>query len=138
MFLMMDSGEASYDRVVVAGAMCDLVNTLHAKTERHYVNMDRINQRYGFEFNAYNGEEIVWRFAQDRYAGNLVSAADKLLGDFRKNYMGFASLEDGVVEKRGKDGKAGSDVSDDDGSSLGDEEEKPLNLDVGRGNYEGW
>ena len=31
--------------------------------------------------------------AESKYQGNSISAADKLLGDFRKNLLGFGSLE---------------------------------------------
>lgn len=87
-----DIGEASYDRVVVAAHMCDLVNELARKKGR-YVNMRKINERYNFKFNDMTGEEIVYQVAESMYQGNSISAADKLLGDFRKGYFGYGSLE---------------------------------------------
>lgn len=87
-----DIGEASYDRVVVAAQMCDLVNELARKRGR-YVNMRKINERYNFKFNDMTGEEIVYQVAESMYQGNSISAADKLLGDFRRGYFGYGSLE---------------------------------------------
>jgi len=39
------------------------------------------------------GDEIVFEVAKKTYQGNSISAADKLLGDFRKGFMGYGSLE---------------------------------------------
>lgn len=96
-----DIGEASYDRVVVAAHMCDLVNELARKKGR-YVNMRKINERYNFKFNDMTGEEIVYQVAESMYQGNSISAADKLLGDFRKGYFGFGSLESPPVNSMSK------------------------------------
>jgi ribosome biogenesis GTPase A len=87
-----DIGEASYDRVVIATHMCDLMNELNRNT-KSYINMKKINDRYGFSFDTMTGEEIVYKVAENVYSGNLISAADKLLGDFRKGFMGSVSLE---------------------------------------------
>ena len=88
-----DIGEASYDRVVVAGLMCDRLIGLH-RTHRGYVDMKRIVARYEGAFTPeMTGEEIVYEVADRFYSGNSISAADKLLGDFRRGFMGLTSLE---------------------------------------------
>jgi ribosome biogenesis GTPase A len=87
-----DIGEASYDRVVVAGAMCDQLNNLHRIGDK-YVNMQHIKARYNIEFDKMTGEEIVYELAKMYYQGNSVSSADKLLGDFRKGLLVWGSLE---------------------------------------------
>lgn len=88
-----DIGEASYDRVVAAASLCDELNELHAQRPS-YVNLNMIRSRYELpDFHVMSGEEVVYAVAEKYYKGNSVSAADKLLGDFRKGFMGFGSLE---------------------------------------------
>jgi ribosome biogenesis GTPase A len=87
-----DIGEASYDRVVVAAAMCDEINRLH-KVHPRYVDMEQIVRRYKFPFHEMTGDEIVHEFAERVYRGNSISAADKLLGDFRRGMLTYGSLE---------------------------------------------
>ena len=87
-----DIGEASYDRVVVATKMCDQLNWVY-QSNPSYVNMNLIKERYNLDFDSMTGEEILYQVAQKKYKGNMISAADKLLGDFRKNLLGFGSLE---------------------------------------------
>ena len=111
-----DIGEASYDRVVVAGVMCDCLNALY-RQHRQYVDMHAIEKRFGLldeeKFLDLTGEDIVYRFANKQYQGNLISAADKLLGDFRKGFLGFSSLEAPPksyfdMEKQNKENKKNS------------------------------
>jgi hypothetical protein len=40
-----------------------------------------------------SGDEIVFEVAKKLYKGNSISAADRLLSDFRKGFLGFGSLE---------------------------------------------
>ena len=47
-------GEASYDRVVVASEMCNLINTL-TKSHKTYVNMRKLNERYNLPFTSLTG-----------------------------------------------------------------------------------
>jgi ribosome biogenesis GTPase A len=127
-----DIGEASYDRVLAAGAMVDLLNRLHSDRGENYVQMRKIDDRYGLRFKAMTGEEAVFEVADTMYGGNMISAADKLLGDFRKGYLGNSALEAApqVVRKS----KAQEPVDK-------EEETKPAFdtvLDVGKGNYDGW
>ena len=149
-----DIGEASYDRVVVAAAMCDQINQLHAST-RGFVDMRRINERYeSFNFQELTGEQIVYKIAEQYYHGNSVSAADRILGDFRKGLLGFGSLEAPPEVKRERraavvraEPAAPSGASS--GASSGAQEvnsgaqevnsggELPT-LDVGKGTYDGW
>ena len=76
-----DIGEASYDRVVIAAHMCDIINQL-VKVKKYYLNMNKINARYGFIFSQKTGEEIVYDVAEKYYHGNLISAADRILGTY--------------------------------------------------------
>jgi ribosome biogenesis GTPase A len=144
-----DIGEASYDRVVVAAAMCERVISLH-KTHRTYVDMRRIKLRYELPFDEMTGEEIVYTVADKFYHGNQISAADRLLGDFRKNLMGYGSLEatpkksktEGAEGGR-KEGESRSLVSEKESSKeeMGEKKVEAgvvRGLDVGRGDYEGW
>jgi ribosome biogenesis GTPase A len=142
-----DIGEASYDRVVVAAAMCDRINTLH-RNHPSYVDMRRISDRYEIPYSDMTGEQIVYEVAEKFYQGNSISAADKLLGDFRKGLLGHVSLEAPVLrEKKGKAGSSGSSgeggndsvyeaaASATNGSGKGG---PVVSLDVGKGDYEGW
>lgn len=50
----------------------------------------------------------MYTIAEKFYQGNSISASDKLLGDFRKGFMGFCSLEAPEMigrEKEEKDAK---------------------------------
>jgi ribosome biogenesis GTPase A len=144
-----DIGEASYDRIVVASAMCDRINAVY-RSHKEYVDMRRIVQRYDMPFNEMTGEEIVYNIAEKFYHGNSISAADKLLGDFRKNLLGFGSLEAPPILVKGKANKSRQErqqeeLEEIDLDSFHGEEEIPVektkpvvNLDVGKGNYDGW
>jgi len=126
-----DIGEASYDRVVVAAALCDQINIIHRRHKAH-VDMSRINERYKFAFDELSGEEIVFKVAANVYQGNQISAADKILGDFRKGLMGLCSLEAAELLKNKPAEKE---------KAVSVEEKKGLQyetLDVGKGNYDGW
>jgi len=152
-----DIGEASYDRVVVAAAMCDRLIKL-SKSQKGYVDMRRINDRYEIQFDEMTGEEIVYEIAEKFYQGNSVSASDKLLGDFRKGFMGYCSLEAPAAinrEKEEKDAKklamkikaaelkaaerlefkTGDQIKAD---AIGLPKIGASSLDVGKGDYEGW
>ena len=144
-----DIGEASYDRVVVAAAMCDLLNNLH-KQHKNYVGMNKIIERYDMPFNEMTGEEIVFEVARKKYQGNSISAADKLLGDFRKGFLGYGSLEapksnNIISDKRNNDNNDNNDnintrYSNDAMNAADTYTPKPqqTNLDIGKGSYDGW
>lgn len=140
-----DIGEASYDRVDVAAAMCDQINNLH---RRHpaYINMRHILDRYQLPFDKMTGDEMVYEFAEKVYRGNSISAADKLLGDFRKGLLKFGSLECPAdaferLELVGK--RKDSSDSNKKVSSLRSFADEPSGvitnpLDVGKGTFDGW
>ncbi|CAM9867311.1 unnamed protein product [Ectocarpus sp. 12 AP-2014] len=87
-----DIGQASYDTQVVAAKMIDqLVET--AVQFPGYVSLDAVATRYGIDPRRHSGEEYLHLVAQKMYFGEKNSAADKLLGDFRKGHLGFLSLE---------------------------------------------
>jgi ribosome biogenesis GTPase A len=87
-----DIGEASYDRVLVAAAMCDMLNALHLRRS-DFVDMESIVKRYQLPFSDLAGDQIVQHLAQKQCKGNVTAAADRLLSDFRKGALGFGSLE---------------------------------------------
>lgn len=152
-----DIGEASYDRVLAAAAVCDKLNEVYA-CQPKYINMQLIIDRYKMPFDKYTGEEIVYEVANKVYNGNSISAADKILGDFRKGLLGAVSLEvPPKYEKSEIDGPGGGSIrrhieEDEDeeeseeqtgesgrispsGGAASDTKES---LDIGKGNYDGW
>ena len=139
-----DIGEASYDRVVVAEEMCERINHINQQYSG-YIDMAKIKDRYKMPaFDVMTGEEIVDRLALTVYKGNQISAADRLLADFRKGYMGGGSLE----APSSITGSKKSKNKDDDGEmkdlvigkthELIDMRNVGNGLDVGKGNYDGW
>lgn len=135
-----DIGEASYDRVVVAAAMCEKLNALY-KANKPYVDMRRIKLRYEIAFDEMTGEDIVYTVADKFYHGNQISAADRLLGDFRRNLMGSGSLEAPPLKLNVKAAAAEERETAprrEKASKEGAEAEPVRGLDVGRGDYEGW
>jgi hypothetical protein len=119
------------------------------------------------------GEAVVHEVAEKFYKGNTISAADKLLGDFRRGFLGSSSLEAPVdselwtkpsererererekkekverevgaaEERRKRDVKAAVPLP----VPVQQEEEDKVdkgkmsfgkNLDIGKGNYDGW
>lgn len=149
-----DIGEASYDRVVVAGELCKRLNELYL-TNPTYVNMRGIKERYNLpNFHELSGDEIVYRVAEELYHGNIIAAADRVLGDFRKDFFSYGSLEAPIFDKskevvkviqakensnsqkrnKKQEKKEKEKLKADESSNKSD-----LNpLDVGKGNYEGW
>lgn len=136
-----DIGEASYDRVVVAASMCELINSMHQQHPR-YVDMKHILARYKFPFDEMTGDEIVYELAERQYQGNIISAADKLLGDYRKNLLRHASLEAPVDMLREKQVRRQARRQRTQGQSNDEETDSKEStfesLDIGKGNYEGW
>jgi ribosome biogenesis GTPase A len=88
-----DIGEASYDRVTVAGFLVDMLNRLYYRKGLYYVNMNKIEKRYNIPFQDMTGDEVLYEIGKNSCQGNLISAADKLLADYRKGYLGLTSLE---------------------------------------------
>lgn len=146
-----DIGEASYDRVVVAAAMCNELNRLY-KEEKSYIKMKAIQERYEIPFTDLTGEEIVYEIAELNYKGNLISASDKLLGDFRKGFLGYGSLETprdvslfygedfkSKLSRGTKKPKPAVEIPTIVEEKKVIQSEDPIDIiDVGRGNYEGW
>ena len=145
-----DIGEASYDRVVVAAAMCDRIIELH-RQHAGFVDMRRIKERYDMPIDEMTGEDIVYQIAEKYYKGNSISSADKLLGDFRKGLLGFSSLEapfdEAVKYGRPKSTASAAKVDGGTGSTMRSQQTLPLQqpqqvaspaaLDIGKGKYEG-
>lgn len=94
-----DIGEASYDRVYVASHLCDYLNALH-RDIKGYVDMKTICQRYGLPFHEMSGDEFIYAYAKKQYHGNDISCADRLLGDFRRGFLTYGSLECPPLEFR--------------------------------------
>jgi ribosome biogenesis GTPase A len=139
-----DIGEASYDRITVAGALCDELNRLH-RASPGYVDMAHIVNRYKLPFETMTGEEIVHQVANNAYQGNGISAADKILGDFRKGLMGYGSLEAADRSPKGNNQEASSahtaftvrPASERSGPGTG-ARGNDLIANIGKGEYEGW
>lgn len=87
-----DIGEASYDRVVVAAALVDLLNQMQRKAPA-YTDSKKLSARYQMPLHEMSGDTAVQRIADKFYRGNDISAADRLLSDFRKGLLGGGSLE---------------------------------------------
>ncbi|CAM9158484.1 unnamed protein product [Chrysoparadoxa australica] len=87
-----DIGQASYDTQVVAAAMLDMVVDTAVQFPG-YVNIKAIEERYGIDPRRHSGEEFLYLMAQKFYSGEMNSAADKMLGDFRKGFYGNVALE---------------------------------------------
>eukprot|EP01036_Dinobryon_divergens_P035947 gene35947-46681_t len=148
-----DIGEASYDRVIVAGHLCDRINVIY-KQEPRYVDMRLIKERYKLEFTRMSGEEIVYEVAERMYKGNMISAADKLLGDFRRGFLGKTTLQipeqtlqrgaqsqsrsSAYATTSGSDGVSSENGDGSSSSSSSAKVKRNVDLDVGKGNYDGW
>lgn len=148
-----DIGEASYDRVIVASALCDHLTKMH-KDHPSYVDMARLSNRYKLPFSDMTGEEIIYEVAETYYKGNSISASDKILGDFRRGFMGLTSLEAPDMSSlykgtslldNEKAEKAEREKQETPASPLYTGEPKAVtgkgdlfSLDVGRGEYDGW
>lgn len=137
-----DIGEASYDRVVVAAAMCDEINRVY-RIAPSYVDMRQILNRYKFPFNEMTGEEIVYEVAERVYRGNTISAADKLLGDFRKGMLTYGSLESPkdsrVLHVQAKENSQEMKLKKDIESLLRREAPVVSNpFEIGKGEFDGW
>ena len=92
----------------------------------------------------------MYEIAKKMYGGNEISAADKLLGDFRRGFMGLCSLEvPPVIASRRRRAltsedslkRAGEKVEGREGEAAITQSKGADNadgLDIGRGNYDGW
>jgi hypothetical protein len=69
-----------------------MVKSIHA-TRPAYVELHKLEERYGLDPMAMTGESFLVALAQKFYRGNLYSAADRLIGDFRKGNLGPITLE---------------------------------------------
>jgi ribosome biogenesis GTPase A len=94
-----DIGEASYDRVTVTIAMFELLRRLQ-KQKPGYVNAAKIQQRFKVDMTQITGDEVINDVAYKLYKDNLISAADRLLSEFRKGMIGKNSLESPPVDVR--------------------------------------
>jgi len=105
--------------------------------------MNAIVSRYDLpNFSDMNGEEIVYEIAERYCQGNSISAADKLLGDFRKNMLGWGSLEYPTIDRSKQTVKEDTNIITKDTNNTNTTKKvnnlDDNNLDVGKGNYEGW
>lgn len=106
-----DIGQASYDVQVVAGELVNMLKRVYA-SRRGYVDLARLEQRYQLDPFAMTGEEYLHALAAKLYRGNLYSAADRLMSDFRKGHFGPVTLEvppkleeDALVDTKGQEAK---------------------------------
>eukprot|EP00640_Fibrocapsa_japonica_P002180 CAMPEP_0113934652 /NCGR_PEP_ID=MMETSP1339-20121228/1946_1 /TAXON_ID=94617 /ORGANISM="Fibrocapsa japonica" /LENGTH=352 /DNA_ID=CAMNT_0000936535 /DNA_START=320 /DNA_END=1375 /DNA_ORIENTATION=+ /assembly_acc=CAM_ASM_000762 len=126
-----DIGQASYDTQVVAARMVDLITEAHREHPIH-APVNEFQKRYGIDPLPVTGEEYVYELAESLFHGSAQNAADRLLSDFRKGFLGNIALEipvydspapepEKVIPKRRKEPMAGE------GS-----------VTVGVGDFEGW
>ena len=89
-----DIGEASYDNIVVATLMVDMVNEMR-RINPSFVDSRQIAKRYGTDipFFALSGEDVLFAVAEKYYHGDALNASQRLLGDFRRGFMGTTALE---------------------------------------------
>ena len=87
-----DIGQASYDVQVVAGELINMLCRVH-ESRPGYVDLSRLQQRYQLDPWILTGEEFLHALAAKLYRGNLYSAADRLMSDFRKGHFGPVTLE---------------------------------------------
>lgn len=87
-----DIGQASYDVQVVAAELVSMLKAT-AAARPGYVDLDRVGQRYQLDVRAMTGDEFLHALAAKLYRGNLYSAADRLMGDFRRGLLGAVTLE---------------------------------------------
>ena len=87
-----DIGHASYDVQVVAAKLLDYLKTLFEENHK-YVDLTKISKRYNLPLSDFTGEAYLYEIAQVIYRGNMYSAADRVIADFRKGYFGNIALE---------------------------------------------
>lgn len=85
-------GQASYDKVRIAKELCDRLNTMH-KYSPFYVDMALLSKRYKCDFSNMNGHEIFEHISEKMCQDDDNSAANKLLGDYRKGLLGYNVLQ---------------------------------------------
>lgn len=77
---------------MVAGELVNMLKHVHALRPM-YVNIDKLYERYQIDAKIMTGEEYLHALAAKLYRGNLYSAADRLMADFRKGHLGPITLE---------------------------------------------
>lgn len=128
-----DIGQASYDRVVVAGEMCDQLIKLHRCHGKEFVDMNALRNRYKIPFDTMTGDEILYKIADQYCKGDSIAAADKLLSEFRKGLTKCGSLE--APETLPVSGTSKDAISN---KACKYSRKSFYTLDVGNGDYEGW
>jgi ribosome biogenesis GTPase A len=157
-----DIGQASYDVQVVAAELVAMLKAT-AAAKPGYVDLDKVAQRYQLDVRAMTGDEFLHALAAKLYRGNLYSAADRLMGDFRRGLLGAVTLElpppapqeegegegeGGRVVAPGAEARAEEEAEAERRRRLEEEEAKDANsrvkvgegdsIAIGRGQFEGW
>lgn len=86
-----DIGSASYDPVLVAAALINCVLSLPRKYAPHALK--RLQQRAASEDDVVDGRDWLYDFAHAKYNGDLLTAANIILADFRNGRLGGVALE---------------------------------------------
>jgi len=94
-------GQASYDRVRAAKALLSALKRLHS-THPHFVDMSALERRYKLPVTTLSAEEVFEQICERSCQDDEISAANKLLGDFRKGHLGYCSLEPFEPEPEGE------------------------------------
>jgi hypothetical protein len=101
-----------------------------------YVPVGLIERRYGVDITRTPGEEAIARISDKRFFGDILAGANKILGDFRKGELGKMALEFPPEDERKRPEQVFFETSS---VTLVEAHEDELpNLDVGKGDYEGW
>eukprot|EP01035_Chromulina_nebulosa_P017291 gene17291-22827_t len=123
-----DIGEASYDRVVIASHMCDYINDLH-KNHKKYVDMNIISKRYDLDdFANMKGEEILYQLAESKCS----EAPPIVIKNAVKNNP---IVENFKIENKSFELKLNQNIPN---NKVDVNDEDIINLDIGKGNYDGW
>uniref|UniRef100_A0A7S4D8U7 G domain-containing protein n=1 Tax=Heterosigma akashiwo TaxID=2829 RepID=A0A7S4D8U7_HETAK len=138
-----DIGQASYDTQVVSGLMIDIIK----ETYQQYPEIcpvEKLQERYGINIFDHTGEGFLYEVAQKLYKGSTQSAGDRLLGDFRKGYLGNLCLEAPPAAST-EDADQESNADDDWDEGLQESKEESLkklsgegSVVIGKGDFEGW
>ena len=88
-----DIGEASYDKILIAEALCDILIYMYNTYGTSYIQMNKIEERYDILFRTMNSDSILPAISDKYFNGNITAAAERLLSDFRKGHLGKCSLE---------------------------------------------
>uniref|UniRef100_A0A7S2ZDL1 CP-type G domain-containing protein n=1 Tax=Rhodosorus marinus TaxID=101924 RepID=A0A7S2ZDL1_9RHOD len=87
-----DIGEASYDNQLVAAFLAEELRSVSTRING-FVDMERIEERYGVKFGEMAGDEYLFAVADKSFAADTERFARRFLTDFRSGLLGELALE---------------------------------------------